>query len=389
MIQIQSFDFHSPDFKKQMKSFVAFHRRLYNGEEKYIPILDYEYTGLKLAGITGFLEPSHLFYKHAKIIFFVAYKNGEMAGRCVAFVNHRHNEKWKDKVGFFGLFETINDEKVAQKLLVSAAKWLAEQGMTHIRGPQNFPVNEATPGLLTEGFDSRPVVYYHFNYPYYQKLIEGLGFKAVKRVKSWEVPVQKPMEEKLERLSQILLKKYNITMEFWDDRPYKIRRKEMLEIYNDAWEHNFGFVPFTEEEFYSILDDMKLIMDKQLFLFLYVDGEPAAFFGGVPNINEKLEWLKDHPKMELLRALNLILNRKRTKGFRLGYLGVRQKYQGLGLPALMLWKEKLVTQKLGYEYCDLGWVLEDNVKVISLAELMEAVPSKTYTIYEMEVDKLK
>ena len=162
----------------------------------------------------------------------------------------------------------------------------------------------------------------------------------------------------------------------------------MLEIYNDAWEHNFGFVPFTQEEFYSILDDMRLIIDKRLFLFVYVDEEPAAFFGEVPNINEKLVWLKDNPKLELLRALNLVLNRKRTRGFRLGYLGVKQKYQGLGLPALMLWRQKLVSQAIGYEYCDIGWVLEDNERVIRLIELMQAEPSKTYTIYEAEIEEL-
>ena len=117
----------------------------------------------------------------------------------------------------------------------------------------------------------------------------------------------------------------------------------MLEIYNDAWSNNFGFVPFTQEEFYSIVDDMQLIMNKDLFIFLYVKGEPAAFFGGVPNISERMVPIRSCPRCELLRAAKTILTKGRVKGFRLGYLGVKKKYFLLGLHAVMLWKQKNLT----------------------------------------------
>lgn len=385
-IRIESFTFSNPEFRKKIRAFVAFHRKLYAGHPFYIPILDYEYLGFRLIGITGFLEPRHLFYKHAEIRFFMAEDGGEIVGRCAAFVNHHHNQKWRDKVGFFGLLEMQEDPEIAKKLLVEAANWLKSKGMTEIRGPQNFPVNEATPGMLTEGFESRPVIYYHYNPPYYPRILESLGFQPIKRVKSWEVEVQRPMEEKLERLANLLLKKYPITIEHWHEKPFSVRQEEMLDIYNDAWEHNFGFVPFTRDEFFQIIKDMQLIMDKRLFLFVYVDGEPAAFFGGVPNINEHLQWLKNYPSLELARAIRLVLLGKHTRGFRLGYLGVKQKFQGLGLPAVMLWKQKLISQAAGYEYCDIGWVLEDNQRVIQMVDLMQAKLSKVYTIYQASVD---
>jgi len=385
-LEIISFNNTSKEDKSLLKEFVNFHWEHYNDDKQYVPLLDYEYLGFKLIGIRGFFEPSNLFFKHAEMKFFLAKMDGKIVGRCNAFINFNHNKHWNDKTGFFGQFETVDDKNVADALLLAAESWLKSRGMNKMRGPQNLPVNEATPGLLTEGFDSRPVMYYHYNKPYYEKLIRGAGFEQVKRVKSWEVQVMNPMEEKLERVSQSVIKRYGVEFESWGQRPLKVRKQEMFEIYNDAWNDNFGFVPFTQEEFYRIVDDMLLIMDKHLFMFLYIKGEAAAFFGGVPNVTEKMQPMGFCKRCELLRAAKMILTKGKTKGFRLGYLGVKQKFRKLGLPAVMLWKEKIYSQEKGYEYCDMGWVLEDNVMVTRLVDMMSSKPSKTYTIFEKAID---
>lgn len=309
-----------------------------------------------------------------------------MVGRCNAFVNHRHNEHWKDRIGFFGQFETIEDEKVASILLEAAEEYLRGKGMDTMRGPQNLPVNDATPGFMTKGFDTRPVMYYHYNKKYYPELVEKLGMKPVKHVFSWEVIPQNPMEPKLERLSHKIIKRYNVKIEAWDERPLDVRKKEMLEIYNAAWNDNYGFVPFTQEEFSQIIDDMLLIMDKKLFMFLYIKDEAAAFFGGVPNVAECLPRIGKYRHLELIRALKLILGAKKTKGFRLGYLGVKPKFRRLGLDGVMIWKQKQYT-RTRYTYCDMGWVLEDNKMVIRIIEMMGAKASKTYTIYEKKIQE--
>ena len=385
-LKLISFGNKTKSDRELLKEFVNFHWAHYQNDPQYIPLLDYEYLGFKLIGIHGFFEPNNLFFKHADMIFFLVKKGDQIVGRCNAFINHHHNKHWNDKVGFFGQFETIEDEKVANLLLNASEKWLKEQGMDTVRGPQNLPVNEATPGVLTEGFNSRPVMYYHYNKPYYASFIESAGFEPVKRVLSWEVSVMNPMEEKLERVAQAVIKRYDVKFENWGERPLKIRKQEMFEIYNDAWNDNFGFVPFTREEFNTIVDDMMLIMDKRLFMFLYINDEPAAFFGGVPNITERMVPLKWCPRCELLRAAKMLLTKGKVKGFRLGYLGVKKKFRNLGLPAVMLWREKIISQKAKYEYCDMGWVLEDNVLVTRLVEMMNAKPSKTYTIYQKKID---
>ena|GEM_PF-309232 len=384
-VRIISFSNKTREDKKLLKKFVGFHWEHYRYDSQYIPLFDFEYLGMKLFGIHGCFEPDNLFYRHAEIIFFLAYRNGKIVGRCFAFTNSRHNERWKDKVGFFGEFESIDDHEVAATLIGAAEFWLKSKGMDTIRGPQNLVVNEATPGILTDGFDARSIVHYHYNKPYYQDLLLNTGFKPVQRVVSFEVPVWSPMEEKMERVSKKAIQRYNITFEPWDKRPYKIRRLEMLEVYNEAWYDNFGFVPFEEEEFFVIVDDMKLIMDKGLSVFAYASGKLAAFFGGIPNIAEKMKPIPGFRRCEILRLLKMLLTMRSVTGYRLGYLGVKKKFRHIGIGGLMVWKQKIYSQQKGYEYADIGWVLEGNKDAYRMADFMDGKLTRTYTIFQKPI----
>ena len=384
-LKIISFDNQTTQDKKYLKQFVDFHWQHYKNDPNYVPLLDYEYLGFKLLGMTGFFEANNLFFKHADIRFFLALQGDKIVGRCNAFTNENHNNHWNDKVGFFGQFEAIDDQQVTDALLTEASEWVKSKGMDTLRGPQSFPINEATPGLLTEGFESRPVMYYHYNKSYYEQLLKNWGLEPVKKVLSWEGPVTQPSVEKLDRISEKVIDRFKVKIETWDDRPFKVRRREMFEIYNDAWSDNFSFVPFTEEEFFSIVDDMMLIMDKKLFLFLYINGEAAAFFGGVPNVTERMVPINGIRRWELIRAAKMLLTKNKVKGFRLGYLGVKKKFRKMGLDGVMLWKQKIYAQEAGYQYCDMGWVLEDNVLTKRLIGLVQAKISKVYTIFQKPV----
>ncbi len=166
-VKIVSFSNRSREDKKLLKVFVGFPWELYKDDPQFIPLFDFEYLGLNLLGIRGYYQPENRFYTHADIRFFLAFQGVKVVGRCVAFVNDAHNRYWKDRVGFFGEFETTDDREVSDKLIDAAASWLRSRGMDTMRGPQNLLVNESTPGLLTSGFDSRPVVHYHYNKPYH------------------------------------------------------------------------------------------------------------------------------------------------------------------------------------------------------------------------------
>ena len=384
-VEIASFSNKTRDDKRLLKRFIDFHWELYSRDPRYIPLFDYEYLGSKLFGIHGFFEPQNLFYRYADIVFFLARRNGKSVGRCFAFTNSHHNERWDDKVGFFGEFECVDDQEVCGALVGAAESWLKARGMDTIRGPQNLLVNEATPGILTDGFDARPVVHYHFNNPYYKDLLTGAGLKPVQNVVSWEVAVNDPMVEKLERVAKKAIERYDVVLEPWDARPYKERRREMLEVYNEAWRDNFGFVPFEEEEFFVIVDDMRMIMDKGLSMFAYVKGELAGFFGGIPNIAERMVPRRGGPRCEAIRLMRMYLTIGKVKGFRLGYLGVKDKFRHIGFGGIMTWKQKLYSQKKGYEYCDIGWVLEGNREATLLARFMNAKLTRTYTVFQKPI----
>ncbi len=385
-MEIVAFSNQNRKDRRFLQKFVDFHWEHYRDEPQYVPLLDYEYLGSKLVGIKGFFEPDNIFFKHAEIKFFMALRQNEIVGRCTAFVNHDHNEHWKDNVGFFGQFEAIDDYKVADVLLRAAGSWLKSQGMDVIRGPLNLPVNDATPGFLTDGFDTRPVIYYHYNKPYYGDLVKHLGFRPIKKVFSWEYSDPKPWDERFVRLVKKVIERFGVKIETWGKRPFKERRREMFEIYNEAWIDNWGFVPFRREEFYRIIKEMQMIIDKGLFIFLYVNEEPAAFFGAVPNISERMVPIKGFRRCELLRAAKMFLTKGRTKGVRLGYLGIKKEFHRRGLDGVMLWKQRAYGLEKGYEYCDVGWVLEDNKTLIKMIEMVGARLSKTYTIFEKPIE---
>ncbi len=368
-----------------LRQFIRFHWDHYRDEPQYIPLLDYEYLGFRTLGIIGWLDGRHVFFRHAEAVFFLAMRGDTVVGRIMAYVNYRHNQHANDRAGFFAFFECTHDPETAKALIGAASEWLKSKGMTHIRGPQNLPVNDATPGVLVSGFDTKPYIYYHYNYPYYASLFEQYGMSVVKKVVGMDVPVQTPVEERLQRVTELTKKRYKITLETFTNRRYKVLREMMLRIYNEAWHENWGFVPMTEEEFYENLHSIKLIWDPKMFIFAYVDGEPAAFFGCVPNILEALRPLPGLKRLEILRALKMLLLKKRVRSFRQGYFGIRPKFRKIGLDAILVSEAKRYTQTHGYTACDIGWVLEDNDLVIRMADFMGGKLSRTYAIYEKEI----
>jgi len=384
-IEIIQFSNRSANDRKLLRRFVDFHWEHYRGDPQYVPMLDYEYLGSRLFGINGFFEPRNGFFENAEMTWLLALQEGRVVGRCNAFVNRRHIDTWKENVGFFGQFECAEDPQTARALLSTAGGWLKERGMEAMRGPQNQPVNEITPGIMTSGHDRQPMVYYPFCKRYYPGLLESAGLAPLKRVLSWEVPVRTPMEDKLTRITEIVRKRGQVTLESWGDRPLTERKREMLEIYNDAWGDNFGFVPFTAEEFDKIVDDMLLIMDRKFFVFAYVKGEPAGFMGVLPNILEKMRPLPGLlRRCEPLRAVKMFLSLGGIRSIRLGYLGVKKKFRLMGLDGVILMHSKRYAQSVKrLEYCDIGWVLDDNKPVISLAEMMSGCElARVFTIYQ-------
>jgi len=334
------------------RRFVKVHWRLYRHEPHYVPLLDYEFLGFPLLGITGYIDSRNPFFEHGRMRLFLARRDGRDVARVCAYVNDDHNAYTGERTGFFAFFACPDEPETADALLSAAGDWLREQGMERIRGPQNLPVNESTPGVMVEGFDAPPVIYYHYNHPYFARLLQDCGMTVAKRVTSMDVPIYTEVNPRLVRIAEHRMKKHNIRIETFASGNFDDLRRHMLEIYNDAWGNNWGFVPFREKDFFANVHDMQLVWDPNLFWFVYVGDEPAAFFGVVPNILDRMKPLPLPFPHELLRAASMILTRRRCSGIRLGYFGICHKFRHLGIDALMYVHSKRYVQNLKqYKYC--------------------------------------
>ncbi|MEM2983031.1 MAG: hypothetical protein QXH17_07705, partial [Candidatus Bathyarchaeia archaeon] len=189
-----------------------------------------------------------------------------LQGRIAAIVNYNHINFHNEKVGFFGLFESVNKREVSDPLFDRASSFLRSRGMTAIRGPMNFSTNEEV-GLLVDGFDSPPVIMMNYNPPYYIDLIEGYGFRKAKDLYAYYRDDSEPMPERLLKLADRIIKKGKFRIRKVQIKNLKEEIEKFKKVYNSAWEKNWGFVPMTEKEIDRMAKDLKLILDPDLVFF--------------------------------------------------------------------------------------------------------------------------
>lgn len=319
--------------------------------------------------------------------FFGAWQSGEMVGTIVGLINHEHNRYHNENIGFFGMFECINDATVAQGLLNAATEWVKAQGVDAIRGPASFTTNEEC-GLLIKNFDM-PMLMMPHNPPYYQALVEQAGFEKVMDVHC--MYIDRPLIEQhntLERLEKLVkrsTRRSNITIRNIDMRRKKEEFVTFRDIYNAAWDNNWGFVPMNDEELDALVADLGMLVEPELAFFAEIDGEPVAFALSVPNFNEALYKAYPRPGIPELVTLAQVgwhwKIRKSIKSVRMPLMGVKQEHRNKGIDLalfLALMKAMLPSQ---YEYLDSGWILETN-ELISISLSLGNEIYRTHRFYE-------
>lgn len=326
------------------------------------------------------------FYKHAEIKFWTAELGGEIYGRIAAITNKTHNDIHNDKVGFFGFFECINNQSVANALFETAAKWLKEKGMDTMRGPVNPSMNDEN-AILMDGFDSPPVILMSYNPKYYMDLIENAGLTKAKDLYAYRLANASFMSDKMKRLVDAIRSRYKITIrevnfknkdQFWKDVA------TLKEIYNAAWQPNWGFVKMTNEEFDFMAVDLKPIAEQKLAFIAEVDGKPAGFHLGLPDINQAFIYNK---KGGMLGAIwHLLTKKKKINMMRIIVLGVLPEYQGKGVDVVMYQESGLRGAETGYLTAEASWILEDNDMMNrGLTQTMNGELYKKYRIYDKSI----
>lgn len=318
----------------------------------------------------------HPFFEHAAAEYFLALKDGVDAGRIAAIVDDRYNEFHKEKTGFFGLYESVDDVDVATALYSAAEGWCRERGMDRIRGPMNLSMNDEC-GFLLEGFDADPVLMMPYTHQYYIGLSEKAGYAKVKDLYAYlkdEVGVVDRISKLVERVKQ----KEDVVVRHIDMNRFEEEVAIVKEIYNEAWELNWGFVPMTEKEMDLMAKDLKPLAEPELVLFAEVKGVPVGVSITLPDYNQVLKRLDG--KLGPVQLLKFLYYRKKITGLRSIVFGLKKEFRRTGINVVLYYETEKAGARLGYRWCEMSWNLEDNDLI---NRFDEAVGGKLYKKYRI------
>ena len=324
----------------------------------------------------------HPFHRHAEVAYFVAERDGEMAGRVAACVNRQYNEFHGEPQGTFGFFESVDDPAVARALLDAAAAWLRARGMTVMRGPFNFSTNDefSSPGVLVEGFEIAPTVMTSHNPPYYGALLEAAGLEKSKDLVAYWIDGSR-VPERLRNAMERLAQRAGVTI-----RPLRMTDlegevKRVQEVYNAAWSRNWGFAPMTADEFAHLSKELRPVVDPHLVLIAEKDGEPIGFLLALPDLNIALRHVRSG-RLFPFGLLQFLWHRRKIDVARILTLGVKPGYQHLGLGAALYTRLLQVGPTRGYRGAEGSWILEDNHEMRTALEKLGSVAYKRWRVFE-------
>ncbi|MFD7934518.1 MULTISPECIES: GNAT family N-acetyltransferase [unclassified Streptomyces] len=362
--------------RARRREFIRLPYQLYRGEPCWVPPLESE----RRAFLNRHKNP---FFDFGDAELFLAHRHGRPVGRIAAVHNPRHNSHHGGTDGFFGLFECADDTAAAQALFEAAGTWLRARGLTSALGPVSFSTNGEC-GTLVDGFSTAPAVLMPYNPPHHDALLRACGLTKAKDLWAWEWTTHTPEDAAVTKVAQWAQRRSGVHVRPLDLRDLDAEEQRLRDIYTDAWEHNWGFVPPTEREFHHLTTQLRQIVRPELVLLAEVHGDPAAFCLAVPDANQALKaaggrLTRYGLPIGLVRAARAA---RRIDWCRLIALGVKAQYRNQGLDALLYTRLAQAGRQLGYRGGELSWVLEDNTAMNQAIARMGAQRSKTYRIYQ-------
>ncbi|HYK41649.1 MAG TPA: N-acetyltransferase [Thermoanaerobaculia bacterium] len=363
--------------KKELHRFFDVADRVYAGDPHWVPPLRDD--------VAKVFADSNPLFEHAEMQLFLAQKDGRDAGRIAAILDRNHNDFHGEKTAFFGFFEAADDPAVAGALFDAATAWGRERGMTVLRGPANPTLNDEA-GLLVDGFDSDPVLMMTYNPRYYPRLFEGAGFRKAKDLLAYFFEISPEPLARLTRLAnRIVSREKDVVIRKVSKKSLKVDLPKIREVYNDAWEKNWGFVPMTPAEMDFMAKRLKPLLDED-FLFLAEarrpDGslEPIAFMLTLPDYNVAMKPARG--RLMPFGWAKFLLNLKKIRTIRVLTLGIKASWRMRGIQSVMFEKGLRAALERRYTGCEVSWLLEDNELVIRSVNLWGGRLYKTYRMYE-------
>jgi len=322
------------------------------------------------------------FFRHAEAELWVARDGDRLVGRIAAAVDRVSNEYHDEQVGYFGFYECVPDDEAARLLLATARGWIGTREMRTMRGPGCFTTNHDYLGLLVEGFERRPRIGMPWNPPYYRKQLEDAGLAKAKDLWAWDItPPGGEIPARIARFAERIKGRQDFTIRnfrmdrFWED--VEIVR----EIYHEAWQDNWGFVPLDREEFRHMAKDMKSMVDPGFLLIAEDDSGPIGFIMSTQDFNEALYPLKG--RLLPFGWAKFLLAKRKIGSARTLLLGVKPEHRTKGVDVLLVYETMQYGMSHGFMSGECSWILEDNVSMNRILEKYGAHVSAVYRLYEM------
>jgi hypothetical protein len=350
---------------------------IYAGDPNWIPPLR--------SDVAKVFQDENPFFRHGEMQLFASRRGGKDVGRIAAILDRSHNSFHAEKTAFFGFFESADDPDVAAKLFDAASVWGRERKMKVLRGPTNPTLNDEA-GLLVDGFDSPPVLMTTYNPRYYIPLIEGQGLRKAKDLLAYWFPLEEKPLDRLSRVAERFRKRETeILVRNVSKGGLATDLPKIREVYNEAWEKNWGFVPMTSEEMDFMAKRLKPLLVEELLWLAEAkrsDGsfEPIAFMLMLPDYNRAIA--PTGGRLLPFGWLKFILAVRKIKTVRVVTLGIKRPYRLRGIQSIMMADSLRFLLKKGYTGAEVSWLLEDNEPVIGAVKLWGGRLYKTYRIYE-------
>lgn len=363
------------------RDFLALPNRLYASDPAWIAPLAFMQKAL--------LSPKNPFLEHARMRAWVAYRNGVPVGRISAQIDQLHLAQHGDAAGYFGLFEAEEGADICSALFAAAEAWLREEGMQQVIGPFNLHVNEEV-GLLVEGFDTPPFVLMGHARPWYDAAVKAQGYVGVRDLLAYHVKPDFNAPRVMQRLAQRASGRVVVRSLRRSDLAGEARR--MREIFNDAWQNNWGFVPLAEADWAETVSTLTRLMPDDYIQIAEYDGEAVAFIVALPNVNEAARDLGGRLLPFGWAKLLWRLKVRHPRTARVPLMGVKQAFQHSRLgPTLAFMVIDAVRRALharGVEDVEMGWILEDNEGMRNIIETIGGKAYKRYRMYQKDLTQV-
>ena len=367
--------------RRQLDQFIRLPARLYNGHKGFV-------APLVLERRDSLRDDKNPYFRHGQAQYWLALRNGQPVGRISAQVDKLYLERHGTDVGHFGFLDAEDDPATFRALLTTAERWLAERGMRRLQGPYNLSSNEEC-GLLIDGFDSTPMLMMGFSPPYVGQRIAELGLRKVKDVVAYDLEIPHEAPRHLKHAASRLADNDRITIRQLDMSRYESELHTIIDIFNDAWSENWGFIPFTEAEMRHAAASMKPLIRPDLVWLGEIDGEVASMAVCLPNLCEAIDGLNG----EILPfGWMKLLWRLKVAGLKTGrvpLMGLRKRHHRTAIGTMLLHAllEHLRTGMLGagLRHIEMSWILEDNLPMRRVIEDVGGRVYKTYRIYEKAI----